>query len=479
MDPDIRKYINATEALSFPEIRRTIASFLPNSSIAVGASVCLKWHIEFTLELYSTIDLYNAGDRRNPSDAVIKAYSKYIHVLRFRGSASLSFPSYELRCLDDIQNLCPTWSQSNANHIDTLLRQNPTLGSLDLLFGPGGSQAFKRLLGTLSGCFNGVTKLQLSNVQFDHENTELLFKICTRLTDLDLRFAYFQHNSFNFFPQCPLRLRVLKLVDARGLDPSQVLQIARRCPELQHLEMELNRKCDTREFGRVLAVTSPRLQRLSIVSTRLDEDCVFGILNNCINFQHVDLPESGFGQRSTSALINGHSGTLTYLDGMNARALSSEGIQRVMETCKNLTTLKAVKLEAKHIVGGKSAASEARWVCLNLRSLTVFIEGFENENTGMIKRSRCKTVFRQLSQLHKLEVLDVGNNHNHMSTDGIRFQTNLGLENLKTLKQLRELRFVGTCQEMIKHDAKWMVKKLKRLEEVWGKANDEKEELKR
>ncbi|KAG0092718.1 hypothetical protein BGZ92_008834 [Podila epicladia] len=159
--------------------------------------------------------------------------------------------------------------------------------------------------------------------------------------------------------------------------------------------------------------------------------------------------------------------------------ISSKRILDVLESCPLLKYIRAPKLNVSAIMRGKP------WVCLDLEEFRVgILAGVSGKATI---HSESQAVFERLSKLTRLTHLDIGfhymqddNSDSDDSNDsdgdntacqGLDLTLESGFSQLSTLKNLEELDFTYTVQDMSVEDVKWMRDNLKKLQVVKGICN--------
>ncbi|KAF9099200.1 hypothetical protein BGX27_000655, partial [Mortierella sp. AM989] len=270
-----------------------------------------------------------------------------------------------------------------------------------------------------------------------------------------------------------------------GLEGFVQLEIARRCTNLETLKLQLfslnkSTVTVTDDFVRLIAADSwPKLRSLSYSGPKMSEKDVVSILQSLKQCRQWYLPTSTFGSQSFLALKE-HFSTLVDLNVESYTGLSSEMTQEILCSCSRLQVFRGDEIDARVIVEGKP------WVCLSLQSLTIFIMansasavtipssigGFEHGDAvqGMgVKAKKAYNVqmlvFEQLSRLHKLSTLKIGNNATSRQAfrHGLSLRLHNGLDMLGRLTAMEQLHFHGTYQTMEIGDIEWMLSRWTRL----------------
>ncbi|KAF8975717.1 hypothetical protein BGZ46_008909 [Entomortierella lignicola] len=164
--------------------------------------------------------------------------------------------------------------------------------------------------------------------------------------------------------------------------------------------------------------------------------------------------------------------------------------QHVMTSCHHLRKFDANILDAQDIFGIAEETQEYEeegsessqtlittvtalqprqkdWVCLDLRSLSLFIRGYEEKSHDWQRR-----VLHQIARLVKLEEIDIGTfNFNFNPADGLDLRLEAGLGILGSLVNIKDFNFGGLSPEMEEEEIRWMIKAWPRLKSVGGMLN--------
>ncbi|KAF9108357.1 hypothetical protein BGX27_008362 [Mortierella sp. AM989] len=467
---------NHDHAMNIPEISAYVAQFLGRAQLSTAAAVCKSWNRVFTSELYGNIEWYGDGDARNPAEEVIKVYAHNIHTLSLNGNASRDFPSHDLTHLRSIRVAACMWFQSNWGPLLILLRRNPNLQSVSLYIGKGEKMQADELIRCLSYCPNLKT-IRLTKLTLDHEDTEFLFQLCSRLHFvqlLDLSIPSIK--TLMKLPESFPTLQHLRLGDALMLSTFQQLDIIRRCPQLTALGMNIPSKdYKIPEIRQVLTTYCPQLCSLGISSSHLAVDDLAPILESCRKLHNVVVPTTGFGPETFRALHK-HFDSLTSFQGRGSIEVTSPMAQKILSSCRMLRIFSAGHLDAQDILGaslvgdgtGYQILHPQDWVCFNLQSLSVTVSGLTQKP---VKWKRL--IFQQLAKLEKLELLDIGLCDRHdrslrLLYNYLGLQLDTGLYILATLKRLETLRFEGLEMELNEKDVRWMIQSWPQLSAVYG-----------
>ncbi|KAF8975715.1 hypothetical protein BGZ46_008907 [Entomortierella lignicola] len=164
--------------------------------------------------------------------------------------------------------------------------------------------------------------------------------------------------------------------------------------------------------------------------------------------------------------------------------------QHVMTSCHHLRKFNANILDAQDILGiveetqgyeeEESESSQTPittmtalqprqkdWICLDLRSLSLFITGFEGKPRDWQRR-----VLDQIAKLVKLEQIDVGTFHfNFDLSDGLNLRLEAGLDISESLVNIKDFAFNGLSPEMEEEEVRWMIRAWPKLKSIGGTLN--------
>ncbi|KAI8345043.1 hypothetical protein B0O80DRAFT_534610 [Mortierella sp. GBAus27b] len=206
-------------------------------------------------------------------------------------------------------------------------------------------------------------------------------------------------------------------------------------------------------------------------------------------FKLMDLYLWAIDQRSFDLLRQGgHFETLTkinlathflivdlqesFVDGTQATA--SKRIIEVLESCPSLEHIVAKEVKGQDIIDSKP------WACHRLKTFEVLISmDIPEQSTTRVlytedEKRRCHQVFERLSQLRRLEVLNIRNQYpGYMERYLLRkpvcipLDLRMGLGRLSTLRDLEWIGYQGP-QNMRMVDVEWMLQHWSRLRKMTG-----------
>ncbi|KAI8362154.1 hypothetical protein B0O80DRAFT_435173 [Mortierella sp. GBAus27b] len=215
----------------------------------------------------------------------------------------------------------------------------------------------------------------------------------------------------------------------------------------------------------------PCLETLNI-AIDFEDTVLAAIIERAGNPSEIILTARLFGNHSFKQL-GYHFGNLMHLDLWSCLPTSSM-VRNILSGCPRLKTLKAGNIYARDIAQG-------RLCCLQLRELKICIVIEKSE------QDLHRVIFERLSTLVHLEHLqlgypgenELGNHH------GLQFRLDLGMGQLRSLRQLKGVSFVNdipACRlhpQIGKEEAEWIVENWKNLKRIKGELNSDKAEDRR
>ncbi|KAF9170088.1 hypothetical protein BGX21_009353, partial [Mortierella sp. AD011] len=237
------------------------------------------------------------------------------------------------------------------------------------------------------------------------------------------------------------------------------------------------------DFCKTLSDDCVLIDNLKLEGWSLSDECIGKIIDSTTRLTSILLPCSNFGMNAFKS-CNRYLSTLTRLDVHVCPNFTSAMSQQILTSCPLLRDFDACTLDARDILGiteetqvteeGRTESLQTRstatreWVCLNLRSLSVFICGIDERYPG-----RQQQVLQQLARLEKLEYLSIGtdNSSDFESVGGLVLRLDAGLDILKSLKRLEKFVFLGLCPEMGENEVHWMLSEWTELRNLGGLLN--------
>ncbi|KAG0366150.1 hypothetical protein BC939DRAFT_146363 [Gamsiella multidivaricata] len=468
--------------MDLPEIRDYLAQFLDDSQLASAAAVCKNWHASFTPFLYRHVEW--SDDYKTPSKEAVESNSEHIRTLHLYDQP-IDFSPEACTRLEHLNFLILIDDPTTWKDLATLVLRNPNLQSITLR-ALDTKPSYDFML-AVSTCL----RLKILDVHFANLSrncTDLLLDTCVRLEQLVINGGVMADlSSLDRWPEFP-QIQVFDLDIDSGMSVQNQLQMFQKCPRLRSIKWYANQDqpCPTTSICELFSTFCPSLESLELGGWLLPDKDIVKILNSCPRMVSFSVFGPGFGQRALQSLVR-HFSHLTSLNLRLCSGATSPMIQTIMTSCPELTYLCANSLNARDILGldaedGEAAIGAAEcnphsWICMNLRSLTLYIYGLEGK-PALWQR----LVLKQLARMTKLDFLTVGpfEFDPRDSHDGIDLRLETGLDILSSLKLLDRLCFDGLWQQMEEKDVRWMVETWPLLERVEGRvhhSNRRREEL--
>ncbi|KAF9203152.1 hypothetical protein BGZ49_006723 [Haplosporangium sp. Z 27] len=158
-----------------------------------------------------------------------------------------------------------------------------------------------------------------------------------------------------------------------------------------------------------------------------------------------------------------------HLKKINAYTLNAQDILGVMEETQEYEEEGSESSQTPITTMTALQPKQKDWVCLDLKSLSLFITGFEGKPRDWQRR-----VLHQIAKLVKLEQIDVGPldlNFNFNPSNGLDLRLEAGLDILGSLVNIEDFSFSNIEQEMEEEEVRWMIKAWPRLKSVRGEFN--------
>jgi hypothetical protein len=234
----------------------------------------------------------------------------------------------------------------------------------------------------------------------------------------------------------------------------------------------------------IMATSLDRLKRITLLGTSFRNEETLKVLNRLS--EPIEMIKCKFSDGSFEVFVEKFSNTIRVVDFSGFCDVKSSMVQQVLINFSALEEFRGglirgtdlVEFRISHSNGGKSPPTLSTilgddWKCLNLKILqlyfdlrfTYYTKNKDKEVLPEMDKILQQHIFRQLSRLELLEVLDLGGSSYRCSYSlDCRFVSSGGyLEELKPLKKLRTLVFPNGYSCMVGlEEVNWMKKN-------WGK----------
>ncbi|KAF9336580.1 hypothetical protein BG006_008146 [Podila minutissima] len=473
---------NVHNPLLLAEVVLVVANYVNPKEAATPSRVCRTWYTVFRPLVWQTCDISDdrlrpggkpLGQRRpRPKDMVKNAHN--IRELICNGS---SFSNFEITCSrlktlrshNVIYASRPQW----WSQLTQLLVQNDQLETVDF---DGTREASTLKFWEALVSRPALKYVRMNSVNMSAEHFAIFWNGCRGLRRMEL---------YDINVPCTSEFIEEQLETLPGLEAITISHLAatallRLCPGLrlfrwQNYDMGGNGQLQMLAFL-LERQHFPHLESLQV--TRVEDLELATCLGAMDRVKELVIEGSPLGLQSFDALERNFA-KLQRISLEYVFPIPSKRILVLLESCPLLKYIRAPKLKASAIVLGKP------WVCQDLEEFRVSIlVGVSGKTT--IRRGS-QAVFERLSKLTRLTHLDIGfhymqddNSDSDDSDDsdgdilacqGLDLTLESGFSQLSTLKNLEELDFSYTVQDMSAEDVKWIRDNLKKLQVVKGICN--------
>ena len=145
-----------------------------------------------------------------------------------------------------------------------------------------------------------------------------------------------QASFLNFLKMCGQHLTVLRLACCHFLDAGSVSNIVKSCPQLEEVDLQCNKRIDSKGFLHLALLT--RLRRLNLYRTSIDIYSLIAIVRMCSQLEHLNVGScTSVNDFDDVAIQLGENCTkLKSIDMWRARTLSSVGVHALASGCPEL-----------------------------------------------------------------------------------------------------------------------------------------------
>ncbi|KAF9431256.1 hypothetical protein BGZ76_000501 [Entomortierella beljakovae] len=504
-----------TKPMDLPEIRNHVALFMDRAQLGAAACVCKTWRETFTPHLYHTLywNKQSPGTLQYYLDSIL-LNADYIRHLELQVEPFLEngFPLDVFKRIDtlvvkfDVQRDTPIFSRLAA-----IIRENPDLTNLvlelnngyfpeDLLDAMGSSPKLTNFTITYGGCSPEGFTTFLSKVS---DRVEMLnlekFKIGAS-SDVVSRGTYQRDDGSSVRFLLPKEFPHLRYLDLElPMDLSTQLAFVERSPNLKSLNFclsEAYKAFPTKDLCRILSskcllvegmylsYPSPEPDNPDECAPCLTDRELSTIIDNCpSNLIRFSADKISFGPMAYKTLLKRHSSSLKHIT-LTEKSLTSGMVQEILVSCPQLKSFDTDSLNSRDIIGVNEdsevideplAIQPQEWVTSNLEYLQVRLCDLGDKPLYWHR-----AVFKQLSKLKALRVLDIsGRLSQDDSKEGLKMRLEAGLDELKTLTQLREITFCTHIQDMDEEDIRWMLQAWPKLKRVRGSVHSDSDKRRR
>ncbi|KAF9407194.1 hypothetical protein BGZ94_002799 [Podila epigama] len=391
-----------------PEIVERVAVYLDRTSITTATRVQKSWYQAWLPVLWHTIDDGHHWHNSRFLEALAK-HGDLIRVLycsRYDEIDMLlpsAFPQQQSALCKNLTTLVlPKTTSANESQHAQLIRQNPNLKKLNVIFHDELSSEFSDLTNAIgqlkhlhSLAFNGNKKLQVSTL-------ESILKQCSStvasdgsatstLQELSLCKTFFLKHPFGTGEEFASGLLATSdpstglvshdtmienkelfavttlLLDSVACTQDLVLNLTSRFPHLTKLSMREAAEIYLRpDFPTRLAQRCPNIKTIDVSDTvDMEDSTIFALISNFPSLHTLHVSDTGIGSPSLNALAD-HCRNLTVLTINSAFDIDGVAIQRILSACWSLQKLEAWDCE----IGVVQMMTEALRASNNTRAST-------------------------------------------------------------------------------------------------------------
>ncbi|KAG0378748.1 hypothetical protein BGX24_002934 [Mortierella sp. AD032] len=525
-------------ALELPEIITRVGSFLTRKSTVDCLQINSSFHVILAPLIYRHLNIFSNRDLKRPPTQALVRYAYLVHSLSIHSFVSLTYLTAGYKNLHSLSFSSFRGNTSRQVGTDNeiydallqLIQDNPRLRAFSL--NDPWPQFSEVIWKAIAEGTTELDRLEVCNTTIDEDSRPWFLRVCQKARHIGLKemtvlgsrsseelsgdtdaissssqLDTLQSTSRSFAS------RSVRFKDVGGISMLDQLEFLSRCPSLQELFRTLPRDQlattstitnqelypQLADFQRLLQSTTwPSLTSVNIdgddATHRLTDGCLEHILESIQAGKLKDLICKGslLGYLGMGSLTARHFSSLSVLNGAGCAGIKSPMVQRLLESCPQLTVIDVTELHIRDLQKGQP------WVCTRLTDLYVqfnfrleqgdlgwkdYSDPLANRNQDAIEIMRFiqdqQHVFRRLAGLTALECLDVqvlqrgfngaiGLEGSILHNGLLDFRVSHGLEMLSPLKQLRYLDVSETSQRLGREDVEMMVAQWPMIELVRG-----------
>ncbi|KAF9430164.1 hypothetical protein BGZ76_000943 [Entomortierella beljakovae] len=324
------------------------------------------------------------------------------------------------------------------------------------------------------------------------EILELLWVAMDIYTPLPLNFNKTDSDRSNSADDMAVRFPLLKHLSVKGLRwstaRSQLLNFIAHCPQLRKLywRFNLERLAGTEFVDMFVASVWPQLEYIDLTDYRgfIGDDDNFRVLQSSkVSLRRLTYGLYSMEPRSYEILRERHFSTIGNIDLSVCDDSKVSWIIEILTSCPCLEIFQAKSISAQQILDAGS------FVCLNLERLTIFIdmEFLDNAPNRRFTEEEfeiCRKVYQRLAIFKGLKKLDMLHSfiwlrascsirnprHPMFTLVPLPFRLKAGLDELSSLKELREFCFWAGSRPIQMEELIWVTENWINLTTLTGSA---------
>ncbi|KAI8348100.1 hypothetical protein B0O80DRAFT_186879 [Mortierella sp. GBAus27b] len=424
-------FMDRMNPLEIPEIRIIVAQFLSQSDLARCLRVSKPWYNSFLPHLWSTVAI--AELLPNPTAEALSHHRLLVKHLLYHTSVWSQYKSIEY---------------PNLKHLTVFGRSIDPESIWEPVQDP-----------------HNLSRLRLDRIRVKSSHTEAIWQLCTRLEWLQI-----DDTAITEPPQKSIvfeRLKGLSLSLRSRIPFQSQMDLINQCPNLTSLEWRCFERATKEEMNDMAARfetgTWSKLRELKLSFYGSDAQLA-KIIGGIETATKLEVLGCEFDQLSLVSLRR-HFQSLKYLCIVNYSAAVSPMVTEALTSCPQLEVLRV------GIVMSQDIISSRPWVCEH--SMRTFSASFKITNEEDSDDHHWR-ILQRLSRFVNLESLALSNYCSSYNPWQMDLRLSGCLEQLATLKKLKDLRFVFYDPQLTSANIEWMINHWKNLELVSGILNPNK-----
>lgn len=436
-----------TDPLALPEIRETLASFIPSNDLARCVRVCRAWHTSFVPFLWHSVDvLYST-----PAVQALQKHCGYVRRLSHFGYFPQAYHAIHYPGLRMLQFRSIDYGHRGF----PLIQRHPSLTHIRMV-----GDSYAKFASTfLFTNPSSLTSLSLTGVDLRSPDWHTFWESLMPLQTIELRNC----GLWDASPPPPKgcwKATDLALLLKLGLSAMDQLLWVAQCSQLKRLTWRVPGDFGYFPIEKFIQTLGswPALEDVQLLESRASDRQLSLVIQGIQHLKALSVTRTELGDLSEAAL-RPHFPHLTKLDISNNAISLGRFIVDILQQCPQLESLRTDKIAIDYFMDGEP------WACE--RSLKVLEVCFEI--SPWKTEAGQEALLERLSRLSNLERLDLCDRETLDNVLTLDFRLEKGLERLGALRRLEELKINRTIQELTNQDVEWIIKhwrNLKRLEGV-------------
>ncbi|XP_044269488.1 F-box/LRR-repeat protein 7 [Tribolium madens] len=254
-------------------------------------------------------------------------------------------------------------------------------------------------------------KYQNKNNSFDRLTDELIIRIFSFLSSIDLSICAMVCRRFNILAWVPSLWRIIRLEGDHVRGDRAIRGILRQlcgqmdtCPNIERIHVTFGAKISDKSLL-MLARRCPELTHLQLIGCTVTNNALFELVTRCANLQHLDV--TGCVKISCISINPGPDSSrrlqVQYLDLTDCSGLQDSGLRVIVHNCPQLTHLYLRRCVQITDAGLKFVPS----FCTDLKELSVS-DCVNITDFGLYELGKLGPVLRYLSVAKCHQVSDAG-----------------------------------------------------------------------